>query len=337
MDPNIATANALQYVLEAKLGESILIISDDIKKEVGQAFADGAIDLGLWTRLVILETKEELFRTEIPVNLLEMLNSPYKPDIFINIFRDTSKETPFRIKITQLETRKKLSRLGHCPGITMDMLTKGALSLEKEEYIKMQNNARRLLTILQDAESVKVKSPNGSNFELSVKNRTWFSDTFIDWKLMKWMNLPVGEVLIGPIETSMQGTLVCDLAIGGIGPIEKEIMLEVKDGRVESVVSEDKEILQSVKETQAIDEMAKYVGEFAFGLNPKARLVEQFLEAEKVGNAIHVAFGNNMDYPGVVANNSAQHQDFLVDKPTVEIFYTNGRSRVVMDKGNLII
>lgn len=337
MDSNIAAANALQYVLEAKPGETILIISDDIKKEVGQVFADGAIDLGLWTRLVILETDEKLFRTEIPANLLEMLNSPYKPDIFINIFRDTSKETPFRIKIIQLETRKKLSRLGHCPGITMDMLTKGALSLEKEEYIKMQNYARRLLTILQDAESVKVKAPNGSDFELGVKNRTWFSDTFINWKLMKWMNLPVGEVLIGPIETSMQGTLVCDLAIGGIGPIEKKITLEVKNGRVESVMSEDKEILESVKETQAVDEMAKYVGEFAFGLNPKARLVEQFLEAEKVGNAIHVAFGNNMDYPGIVANNSAQHQDFLVDKPTVEIFYTNGRSRIVMDEGNLII
>ncbi|MFX1494375.1 MAG: aminopeptidase, partial [Promethearchaeota archaeon] len=152
-----------------------------------------------------------------------------------------------------------------------------------------------------------------------------------------WMNLPTGEVLIGPIETSMQGTLVCDLAIGGIGLIEKKITLEVRDGRVENVVSEDKEVLKIVKETQAIDEMAKYIGEFAFGLNPKARLVEQFLEAEKVGSAIHVAFGNNMDYPGIVANNSAQHQDFLVDKPTVEIFYTNGRSRIVMDKGNLII
>ncbi|MFX0179719.1 MAG: aminopeptidase [Candidatus Hodarchaeota archaeon] len=337
MDSNIAAANALQYVLEAKPGETILIISDDIKKEIGQTFANGAIDLGLWTRLVILETEEKLFRTDIPANILEMLNSTYKPDIFINIFRDTSKETPFRIKIIQLETRKKLSRLGHCPGITMDMLTKGALSLNKEEYIKMQNNARRLLTILQDVESVKVKAPNGSNFELSVKNRTWYSDTFIDWKLMKWMNLPTGEVLIGPIETSMQGTLVCDLAISGIGPIEKKITLEVKDGRVESIESEDKKVLERVKETQAVDEMAKYVGEFAFGLNPKARLVEQFLEAEKVGNAIHVAFGNNMDYPGIVANNSAQHQDFLIDKPTVEIFYTNGRSRIVMDKGNLIV
>jgi leucyl aminopeptidase (aminopeptidase T) len=77
------------------------------------------------------------------------------------------------------------------------------------------------------------------------------------------------------------------------------------------------------------------VGEFAFGLNPKARLVQEFLESEKVGEAIHVAFGSNMDYPGVVANNSATHQDFLVDKPTVTITYKDSKTRIVMTKGKL--
>lgn len=335
MEPNIAALNALKYVLEAKPGESILIISDDVKKEVGQAFAKGAIELGLWTRLVILNTELNLFRTEIPSNLLEMLNSSYKPDIYINTLRDTAKETPFRIKIIQLQTRKHLSRLGHCPGITMDMLSEGALSLSKEEHTEMQNNARNLLNILQDVDKVLVKAPAGSNFELSVQGRTWFSDTFLNWKEMKWMNLPTGEVLVGPIENSMNGTLVCDLAIGGIGPIKKQVKLEVQDGRVEKIESDDKDVLKIVKETQATDEMAKYIGEFAFGLNPKARLVEQFLESEKVGNAVHVAFGNNIDYPGVVANNSANHQDFLINKPSVDIIYSNGRSRRVMEKGKL--
>lgn len=337
MEPKNAALNALKHVLEAKPGESILIISDDVKKEVGQAFTKGAIELGLWTRLVILNTELNVFRTEIPSNLLEMLNSPFKPDIYINTFRDTAKETPFRIKIIHLQTRKHLSRLGHCPGITMDMLSEGALSLSKEEHVEMQNNARNLLNILQDVDKVIVKAPAGSDFELSVQGRTWFSDTYLNWKDMKWMNLPTGEVLVGPIETSMKGTLVCDLAIGGIGPIKKQVKLEVQDGRVEKIESDDKDILKIVKEIQATDEMAKYVGEFAFGLNPKARLVEQFLESEKVGNAVHVAFGNNMDYPGIVANNSANHQDFLIDKPSVDVIYSNGRSRRVMEKGKLFL
>lgn len=217
------------------------------------------------------------------------------------------------------------------------MLTEGALSLTREENAKMQDEARALLAILQDVSSVRVTSPSGSDFTLIVKGRTWFSDTFINWKDMKWMNLPTGEVLTGPVETSMKGVLVCDLAVGGIGPLKKPVKIETENGAVVKVECEDSKALEIIKETQAIDKMAKHVGEFAIGLNPKARLVEEFLESEKVGNAIHVAFGNNMDYPGVVANNSATHQDFLVSKPTVTITYTDGRTRIIMENGDIRI
>jgi leucyl aminopeptidase (aminopeptidase T) len=264
-----------------------------------------------------------------------MINAPNQPNIFINTLRGPAQETPFRIKVIKLETRNGKSRLGHCPGITMDMLTEGALSLTKEEHTKMQSDARSLLATLQGSVSVHVKAPAGSDFTLDVTGRTWYSDTYIDWKDMKWMNLPTGEVIIGPVETSMQGTLVCDLAVSGIGPLEKPIRIEVKDGRVQSVQSEDANAQSIVEETQETDEMAKHIGEFAFGLNPKARLVEEFLESEKVGSAIHVAFGDNMDYPGVTANNSATHQDFLVDKPTVTVKYSDGRERKIMNEGEL--
>jgi leucyl aminopeptidase (aminopeptidase T) len=336
MEPKTAARNALETVLEARSGESILIVTDDVRRDVAESFAEGAIELGLWTRMMVLETKEGEFRKDLPKHLIEMINTRMQPDIFINTLRGSAEETPFRINIIKLETRKRYSRLGHCPGITMDMLTEGALSLTREEHTKMQENARALLSLLHDVESVHVTSKKGTDFIINVKNRTWFSDTFLNWKEMKWMNLPTGEVLVGPIETGMQGTLVCDLAIGGIGPLKSPITLNVKDGRVEGIEGEDKKSVQKVLDTQAIDRMAKHVGEFAFGLNPKARLVQEFLESEKVGNAIHLAFGNNMDYPGVVANNSATHQDFLVHRPTVVVTYSNGTTRTVMSDGKIL-
>ncbi|MFW9919679.1 MAG: aminopeptidase [Candidatus Thorarchaeota archaeon] len=335
MDPREAAANALESVLEARPGESILIITDDVRKDVGTVFAEGALRLGLWTRMLVLETSEREFRKVPPPELIEMINSPRQPDIFINILRGNAQETPFRISIIKLETRKGRSRLGHCPGINMEMLTEGALSLSREENATMQQYARNLLASLQDVESVHVTSPSGSDFTFSVKGRTWFSDTFLNWKDMKWMNLPTGEVLVGPVETSMNGTLVCDLAVGGVGPLKKPVTIKTENGKVISVECEDKDALKIIIDTQATDEMAKHIGEFAFGLNPKARIVEEFLESEKVGNAIHVAFGNNMDYPGIVANNSANHQDFLVGKPTVTISYADGRKRVVMKDGKI--
>ena len=337
MQPTTAAANALQSVLEARPGESILIVTDDVRKDIAEAFVQGAIELGLWTRMVVLETNEEEFRKEPPKHLVEMINTRMQPDIFINTLRGIGEETPFRIKIIKLETRKGRSRLGHCPGITMDMLTEGALSLTQEEHSQMQESARGLLSVLQDTDSVHVTTSKGTDFTLNVKGRTWFSDTFLNWKDMKWMNLPTGEVLIGPVENGMEGTLVCDLAIGGIGLLKSPITLEVKHGKVEAVKGDDKKVVNAVLETQATDAMAKHVGEFAFGLNPKARLVQEFLESEKVGNAIHVAFGNNMDYPGTVANNSATHQDFLVDKPTVTVTQRDGRTHTVMVNGKVVL
>ncbi len=334
MDATRAAANALESVLEARRGESILIVCDDVRREIGDAFANGALDLNLWTRLLVLETDEGV-RRDVPLHLMEMINVQPQPDIFVNLLRGPAEETPFRIKIIKLETRKGNSRVGHCPGITMDMLTQGALALTREENAEMQEKARNLLTLLQDVESVHVAAPAGTDFTLSVKGRTWFTDTAINWKTMKWMNLPTGEVLVGPVETSMDGVLVCDLAVGGVGPLTSPIRVEVEKGCVQELESDDKKALGAVEETQATDKMAKHVGEFAIGLNPKARIVEEFLESEKVGKTIHVAFGNNMDYPGTVSNNSATHQDFLVDKPTVTIGYADGRSRTIMKDGEI--
>jgi hypothetical protein len=56
--------------------------------------------------------------------------------------------------------------------------------------------------------------------------------------------------------------------------------------RIEEVFSEDSEQLQRVKETFAIDSWSDVVGEFAIGINPKARFVDEFLEnREDFGNS----------------------------------------------------
>ncbi len=137
------------------------------------------------------------------------------------------------------------------------------------------------------------------------------------------MNLPTGEVYVAPVEDSLGGRLVCDLAIGGIGPLKTPVTLRVKGGKVDAATSEDTEVLKRVQDSLHTDSMAKVVGEFAFGINPKARFVEEFLEAEKMLGTVHIAFGDNTDFPGG-KNNSANHMDFMMDKPTVNAVTQDG-------------
>lgn len=334
MDARIAAKNALINVIEAVPGERIVVVCDDKLKDIGNAFAEGALDMGLWTRLVILNT--EGIRKEIPSHLQEIFTSQ-QPDIFINLLRGSSEETPFRIKVTNLETRKR-ARLGHCPGVNLEMLTEGALALESEEYKRMQIFADMLMQKLEKTETVHLTNPAGTDVTLSVANRDFFTDTKIDWKQLKWMNLPVGEVCVGPVETSMNGKLICDMGIGGVGKLDDSatLSIEVKEGKVVKVNCENKEVLARVLDALATDAWASHVGEFAFGINKKARFSEEFLEAEKIFGTCHIAFGNNADFPGG-KNNSMHHMDFLISKPTVEMNLEGGKIMTIMKNGEFLL
>ena len=324
-----AAKNALENVLEASSGERILIVCDEEKAEVGEAFANGALALGLDTRFIILEKTKEP-RTEIPAKLQEILSQ--KPDIYINLLRGNREETPFRIKLIKTETQDHKARLGHCPGVTADMLTEGALALTPEEHKSIQGHAERLIRALEDTATVEIRNPAGTKLTLSAKNRKFFTDTKLDRKLMKWMNLPTGEVIVAPVEDSLNGKLVCDIAIGGIGKLRKPVEVTAEKGRVESVFSEDADHLQRVEDTFATDEWSDVVGEFAFGINPKARFIQEFLEAEKILGTIHVAFGENTDMPGG-KNQSKNHMDLLISNPTVTVTKESGEKVTILHRG----
>jgi aminopeptidase len=333
MKASEAAKNALKYVLEAIPNERITVVVDETSLSVGEAFAEGALDLGLWTRFLVLRPNKEI-RQKIPPELSDIVATG-SSNLYVTIFRESEKETPFRVKIIDLIHRYKKYRLGHCPGITLDMLTEGALALSSEEHREIQSSAQRLMAKLVEAEGIHITSPNGTDISFSVVGREFFSDTKFDWKSYKWGNLPTGEVIVGPVETSLNGVLVCDLAVGGIGPIPSKVNINAKDGRAVRFECSDKELLNRIKSALSVDEMARYVGEFAFGLNKKARLSANFLEAEKVGNTVHVAFGHNTDFPGGM-NNSATHMDFLISKPTVEVTNKKGNRFLAMKSGTLL-
>jgi aminopeptidase len=325
-----AARNALKCVLRAEKGESIVIFCDDEKMNVGKAFVAGAMDLGLQTRFTILETDTETPRKEIPQQVKAILKQT--PAIWVNLMRGAREEAPFRIELIGLETRESKSRLGHSPGITLDMLTEGALALTEEEHERMQRFANQLVQKLSRVTRIEIKNPAGTNLSLSVDGRSFFTDTVIDTKTMKWMNLPTGEVTVAPVEDSAEGEFVCDSAVGGIGTLKTPIKLTVRGGRAQTSSSKDHGILRRVRDSLNTDRNSSTIGEFAIGINPKARLVEEFLEAEKILGTVHIAFGNNSDFPGG-QNPSKNHLDLLISKPSVKAFNADGSSFDVLLDG----
>jgi len=153
---------------------------------------------------------------------------------------------------------------------------------------------------------------------------------------MKWMNLPTGEVYVAPVEDSLNGKLVCDMAIGGIGKLKTFVEVVAKNGKAEKLLSKDNNVLRKVKDTFETDDWSDIVGEFAFGINPKARFVNEFLEAEKILGTVHVAFGQNTDMPGG-RNPSKNHIDLLISRPTVKVKKEDEKVITVLEEGHFKI
>jgi len=325
--------NALGSVMEASAGEKLLVISDDVRLEVGRCFAYAGVETGLLTRLLTLQTGRDVVRSDLPEVVREVIAG--RPDLVVNCLRGPAEETPFRIKLLHLETRDKSCRLGHCPGITLDMLTEGALALSLDEHEKMNGDADRIIAATDGAEVVRIASPAGTSLSLSIKGRGFFKDTTITNE--KWGNLPTGEVTVGPVENGLEGVLVCDIAIGGLGPISKPITIECIHGRAVSIRGDEERVVRAVERALSLDEMAGVVGEMAIGLNPKARIVREFLEAEKVWGTAHIAFGRNTDFPTGGRNSSSNHMDFLINRPTVEVAFPKGRSEKLVVDGKIVV
>jgi len=281
--------------------------------------------------LVPLRIDAGVFRKEVPSNLVEII-AKQAPDIYINLLNGAREETPFRIKLTQMEIEGHKKRLGHCPGVTLDMLTDGALALTVEGHRQMQGFSEALLRRLRNAVRVRLTNPAGTDLTLSVEGRPFFTDTKIDWKAFKWMNLPTGEVTVAPVEDSLEGKLVCDLCVGGVGRVKTPVEITAKKGKASRVFSKQPQVLKGVEDSLNTDERSSTVGEFAFGINPKARVIDELLEAEKVLGTAHIAFGNNSDMP-CGKNMSKNHMDFLVSKPTVNIFSKDGSRISVLVNG----
>jgi hypothetical protein len=325
VDPALAAKNCLRNVLEVKPKENLIVVCDKSLEHLGKIFEKGADSLGLNTNLIALDDSK--IRKEAPPDFIKYLKEA-DVDIFINILRGMTEETPFRIGIVSTEIDRRV-RLGHCPGLTKDMFTDGALAMSDEDYAQMNNLANTLLERCKGAEKVKVTCPGGTNLEMVVEGRDWTPDIKINWETMKWMNLPVGEVMVAPVETSLEGTLFCKHSIGGIGILKNPVTVEAHKG-LATKVKGDPVVVLRVEQALDTDEMSRNVGEFAMGINHRARLVQEFLETEKTVGTAHVAFGANLDFPGG-QNKSKNHMDFLMNEPTVVISGEQGEMTLLKD------
>jgi len=307
---------ALADCMGLKKDESLLIISDEVKKEIGTALFE--VGKKLCKEAVYVEMKSrEINGQEPPPPIAEMMK---QFDVVICPTAKSLTHTNARREAVKLGVR-----VGTMPGISKQTMVR-CLSADYDRIVKMTN----LLTeILRDASEIRVTSKLGTDIIMPMKGRKVIPSTGVLKNKGDSGNLPSGEVYLAPWEEKSNGKVIIDGSMAGIGLLKKPIIIEVINGYAEKITG-GTEAKKLVKMLDKAGRDARAVAEFGIGTNYKAKIIGQILEDEKVMGTIHIAFGNNVSMGGNITVSS--HLDGLVRKPNV---FVDGAA--IMDQGKLLI
>lgn len=123
------------------------------------------------------------------------------------------------------------------------------------------------------------------------------------------MNIPDGEVYTAPVKNSVNGVIHYNAPSIQSGTKFEDVRLVFKDGKIVEATSNYTEKCNAIFDT---DEGARYVGEFAIGVNPYVtKPMGDILFDEKISGSIHFTPGACYD-DAPNGNNSAVHWDLVL-------------------------
>lgn len=311
-------------VLESNLGlrsgEVFLVITDTERERIGRALFEAGLELGAEAVLAVMRPRSRNAE-EPPWVIAEAWR---RADAFL---------APTKYSLTHTQARKAATDAGArgatMPGITEDIFVR-TLSIDYRETVIPLGE--RLLRVLRGASRVRITTDSGTDVTFSVEGREFHLDSGVYDKPGSWGNLPAGEVYVAPLEGTGEGRVVFDSSLsGGIGLLKEPVTVTVKRGRAVSIeggreAEKLKEILESVGKSEAFN----FPAEFGIGCNPAARVVGVVLEDEKVYGTVHLAFGDNSTFGGVVR--AGVHIDGVIGRPTVEV-----DGEVVIERGKWLV
>ncbi len=156
---------------------------------------------------------------------------------------------------------------------------------------------------------------DGTDLRLRVGGRRWVASRGKE-------NFPDGEVFTGPVETSVEGEIRFTYPAAFHGRVVDGVHLRFQGGEV--VAASATRGQRFLEEMLALDDGARRVGEFAFGMNEAiTEFTLNTLFDEKIGGTLHLALGKSYPETGG-QNESALHWDLVCDLRGGSEVYADG-------------
>lgn len=290
--------NVMVGCLAVKPEEDVLIVTDDSRVTIGQALYEGAKELGCEAMLLVMKERA-VSGQEPPHTIAEAMKAA---DVVICPTAQSLTHTTAKI-----EAQKTGTRIATMPGITEEMFSQGAMTADYNAVEKLTAKVSDLLTSANTATIIK----DGCTLKLDLTGRAGVRSPGVYREKGQCGNLPSGEGYIAPLETGVNGEIIVDGSMVGIGKLESPLKFVIKDGKIQSITGNKSEMLNIL----LANDRNRTVAELGIGTNEAAILNGIILEDEKVYGTVHVAFGTNTSFGGV--NKADCHMDGIILKPTL--------------------
>lgn len=168
------------------------------------------------------------------------------------------------------------------------------------DYANMANKMQPLVERMNRTDKVHIIG-NGTDLTFSIKG-------IGAEKYVGNFNLPDGEVATAPVRDSVNGVISYNTSSIYNGYSFDSIRLEFKKGKIIKATANDTEKLNGILN---LDEGARYIGEFALGVNPFINVpIGDTLFDEKIKGSFHFTPGDSLEQSDN-GNRSSLHWDLI--------------------------
>jgi aminopeptidase len=173
------------------------------------------------------------------------------------------------------------------------------------DYAAMAEAQKPLVARMQKTDRVRITAP-GTDIEFSIKGIPVIPCSGD-------RNIPDGEVFTAPVRDSINGTIKYNTQSRYQGTVFDNIEFEFKNGRIVRASANETEKINAILDS---DEGARYVGEWAIGVNNRVRhpMLDTLFD-EKIGGSFHLTPGQAYEIADN-GNRSRIHWDLvLIQRP----------------------
>lgn len=322
--------NLVNYSMEVKKGDKVYVhyngaATQDLARQlVKEVYAAGGVPFTSYTdakiqRELLLQCTEEQLALMARVdagqmeqmdcyvavrgsdNVAELADVPAEKMHLFDKYYQTPVHHDIRVKKTRwVVLRYPNSAMAQLANTSVEAFEDFYFKVCNLDYSKMGEAMKSLIAYMNRTDQVKIVGP-GTELSFSIKDVPAVP-------CAGDRNIPDGEVYTAPIRNSVNGTLSYNAPAVFQGFTFENIKFYFENGKIVKAEANDSERINQVLNT---DEGARYIGEFAIGVNPYIiKPMKDTLFDEKIMGSFHFTPGNCYE-EAPNGNASAIHWDLV--------------------------